>query len=108
MRIKNRVQIRCLTVQMGRLSLPNILEGLFLLKNIDLFAFSLSLQYPEIHQHYFRIEVKNLQLAPNLIVPVVAQNRLVGTVYISKERTLIPVIPNFRSDLVEMSSRKFY
>ena len=32
------------------------MEGLFLLKNIDLFAFSLSLQYPEIHQHYFRIE----------------------------------------------------
>ena len=34
------------------------MEGLFLLKNIDLFAFSLSLQYPEIHQHYFRIEAK--------------------------------------------------
>ena len=35
------------------------MEGLFLLKNIDLFAFSLSLQYPEIHQHYFRIEVNS-------------------------------------------------
>ena len=33
------------------------MEGLFLLKNIDLFAFTLSLQYPGIHQHYFHIEV---------------------------------------------------
>ena len=34
------------------------MEGLFLLKNIDLFAFTLSLQYPGIHQHYFHIEAK--------------------------------------------------
>ena len=33
------------------------MEGLFLLKNIDLFVLLLSLQYPEIHQHYLRIKV---------------------------------------------------
>ena len=32
------------------------MEGLFLLKNIDLLAFLLSIQYTEIYQYYFRIE----------------------------------------------------
>jgi hypothetical protein len=35
-----------------------------------------------------------------LLLPVVALNRLVGNIYISKETNVAPAMPNFSSDLV--------
>ena len=94
------------------------MEGLFLLKNIDLFAFSLSLQYPEIHQHYFRIEVNRkalIKLAkigwfPGLGLPLDNLQEILRTVSADRDRAEKIAIDFLRErvDAIELELSQSY